>query len=78
MVSAIAVENVRPGLRIALRRARPPAVPPSFSAGRPRTETSRRTMRPTKPGRPTSRLAQDRDGSDAGGAARPGSGRPAW
>lgn len=48
-VSAPAVDSVRPGLRIALRRASTPAAPPTFSAGRPSSETTGRIARPARP-----------------------------
>ena len=45
IIIAEAVTAVRPGLRIALRRASRPAEPPTRSATRPITEASRRTPR---------------------------------
>ncbi len=45
IISAEAVVAVRPGWRIALRRASAPAEPPSFSAGRPISEARPRTAR---------------------------------
>ena len=41
IVSAVAVVIVRPGWRIALRRASPPAAPPTAWAGRPRSDGQR-------------------------------------
>ncbi len=43
IISAAAVAAVRPGLRIELRRASPPAAPPTHRAGRPTTAASGRT-----------------------------------
>ena len=45
IVSAAAVATVRPGWRIALRRASPPATPPSAWAGRPSRPASPRAIR---------------------------------
>ena len=45
IVSASAVVIVRPGWRIALRRASPPAAPPTACAGRPSSDASARTAR---------------------------------
>ncbi len=45
IVSAAAVTAVRPGLRMALRRASTPALPPRRSAGRPTTDATPRTSR---------------------------------
>ena len=44
IISAAAVEAVRPGLRIAFERARRPATPPIRVAGQPRTSASGRAM----------------------------------
>ena len=43
IISAAAVAAVRPGLRIELRRASPPAAPPIHRAGRPTIAASGRT-----------------------------------
>ena len=45
IISAEAVTAVRPGWRIALRRASAPAEPPTFSAGRPISDARPRTAR---------------------------------
>ena len=45
IISADAVTAVRPGWRIALRRASAPAEPPTFSAGRPSSDARPRTAR---------------------------------
>ena len=50
MVSASAVTAVRPGLRMALRRASEPAAPPTAADGRPTRLASPRTPRANRPG----------------------------
>ncbi len=50
MVSASAVTAVRPGLRMALRRASEPAAPPTAADGRPTRLASPRTPRANSPG----------------------------
>ena len=50
MVSASAVTAVRPGLRMALRRASEPAAPPTAAEGRPTRPASPRTPRANRPG----------------------------
>src|SRR4051794_10834236 len=50
IISADAVLAVRPGLRIALRRASPPAAPPIHTAGPPTREARPRTSRAKRPG----------------------------
>ena len=45
IISALAVTAVRPGWRIALRRASPPAEPPIAAAGRPSSPAAARTRR---------------------------------
>ena len=54
IVSAVAVATVRPGWRIALRRASPPAAPPSACAGRPSSDASARAARAGSRSRPPS------------------------
>ena len=45
IISALAVTAVRPGWRIALRRASLPAEPPTTAAGRPSSDAAPRTAR---------------------------------
>jgi hypothetical protein len=58
IISAAAVPIVRPGWRIALRRASPPAAPPIACAGRPISDAIARTMRPGSRTRPAPGVAE--------------------
>ena len=64
IISADAVVAVRPGWRIALRRASRPAEPPSCSAGRPTSEASPRTTR--QGGRPARAGSASRSAATGG------------
>ena len=65
IISALAVTAVRPGWRIALRRASRPAEPPTAAAGRPSSDAAARTMRD---GRRSLRAAGSASRSAATGA----------
>ena len=68
IVSAVAVVIVRPGWRIALRRASPPAAPPTACAGRPEQRRQRRA--PRAPGAARGRRPASAARSAATGATR--------
>ena len=77
IVSAVAVVIVRPGWRIALRRASPPAAPPSACAGRPEQRRQRADgprREPQAAGAGRRRRAAPRP-APRGSPARPAAGR---